>query len=211
MVVSVGWGEVCFCARVRRGAALDSRSPPSPPAALGPWKSRRCRPVSPVCCAVQCGHGRNTRRMSPRADRRWSMVDGRSSCQPRMFCNLCPGTNTCVPAGTKEPRGTWRPLWTQAVGRSVVTVVICCRHQMSPIGQRRTHYEHGCWLSASRGEGSALLVCSSTVVVLVLVSWKEGKTARPRNTASRDVMPALPARSVMPSVWHRPWSLGLCS
>lgn len=69
------------------------------------------------------------------------------------------------------------------------------------------------WLpSASRGEGSArLLVCSSTVVVLVLVSWKEGKTARSRNTASHDVRPALPARSVMPSVWHRPWSLGLGS
>lgn len=185
VVVSAGWGEVCFCARVRRGAALDSRSPPSPPAALGPWKSRGCRPVqSAVQCSVAmdetpggCPQGRTV-------DGRWSMIDGKS-CQPRMFCNLCPGTNTCVPAGTKEPRGRWRPLWTQAVGRPVVTVVICCRHQMSPIGQRRTHFAHGCRLQV---EAKAQLVCSSARPLWWFWFWFPGKRGRRPGRETRQAM-----------------------
>lgn len=101
VVVSAGWGEVCFCARVRRGAALDSRSPPSPPAALGPWKSRGCRPVqSAVQCSVAmdetpggCPQGRTV-------DGRWSLiVESRASHECFAIYVQVP-TRVCRP----EPR-----------------------------------------------------------------------------------------------------------
>lgn len=160
VVVSAGWGEVCFCARVRRGAALDSRSPPSAPAAFGPWKSRRCRPVqSAVQCSVDmdmdetpggCPQGRTV-------DGRWSM--GKSRHGPRAtnvlqsmsrYQHVCAGRNqgasrhmeTAVKAGRRSVSGNG--------GDLLQTPVVSHRPE--------TDAPSTWLLSASRGEGSARLL-----------------------------------------------------
>jgi hypothetical protein len=130
-------------------------------------------------------------RMSPMADRRWSMVDGQSCHGPR-------ATNAFA-------------IYVQVPAR-------VCRSVSGNGGDllQRLHVPHRpetCYVHGCRGclqvEAKAELVCSSTVVVLVLVSWKEGKTARSRNTASCDAMACLigDALCLAPPVGHSDWAL----